>query len=113
MMSLPAGIIPVLSLFHSVFYWVYKLMGETVSTEEYEHLYGWSHVTQSPRLFVKLRRLRNATNITSPSSLPYRPSSALRQQFHSPTMRLLSSLEYEPSFGASWVTYFVRIPKAN
>jgi hypothetical protein len=25
-------------------------------------------------------------------------------------MRLLSRLEYEPSFGASWVTYFVRIP---
>jgi hypothetical protein len=42
--------------------------------------------------------------------LPYRPSSALRQLFHSPAMRLLSRLEYEPSFGASWVTYFVHIP---
>ena len=26
-------------------------------------------------------------------------------------MRLLSRLEYERSFGARWVTYFVRIPK--
>jgi len=26
-------------------------------------------------------------------------------------MRLLSRLEYEPSYGASWSTYFVRIPK--
>ena len=25
-------------------------------------------------------------------------------------MRLLSRLEYEQSFGARWVTYFVRIP---
>jgi hypothetical protein len=55
--------------------------------------------------------LRNATEITSPSGLPYRPSSVLRQQLHSPAMRLLSRLEYERLCGASWSTYFVRIPK--
>ncbi len=75
---------------------------------------------------MRLFELRNATEITSPSGLPYRPSSVLRQQLHSPAMRLLSRLvlrqyrfegvlEYERSFGASWVTYFLRIPngKAN
>ncbi len=54
--------------------------------------------------------VRNATEITSPSGLPDRPSSALRQQLHSLAMRLLSRLEYERSYGASWSTYFVRIP---
>jgi hypothetical protein len=42
--------------------------------------------------------LRNATEITSPSDLLYRPSSVLRQQLHSWAMRLLSRLEYERSF---------------
>jgi len=42
-----------------------------------------------------LRLLRNATEITSQTGLPYRPSSVLRQQLHSPAMRLLSRLEYE------------------
>ena len=55
-------------------------------------------------------KIRNATEITSPSGLSNRPSSALRQQLHSPAMRLLSRLEYERLFGASWSTYFVRIP---
>jgi hypothetical protein len=45
--------------------------------------------------------LRNATEITSPSGLPYRPSLALQQQLHSPAMRLLLRLEYERLFGAS------------
>ena len=58
-------------------------------------------------------RLRNATEITSQSDLPYRPYSVLRQQLHSRAMRLLSRLEYERSFGARWVTYFVRIPKPD
>ncbi len=52
----------------------------------------------------------NATEITSPSGLPYRPSSALQQQLYSPAMRLLSRLEYGRSCGASWSTYFIRIP---
>jgi hypothetical protein len=42
--------------------------------------------------------IRNATEITSPSDLLYRPSSVLRQQLHSWAMRLLSRLEYERSF---------------
>ncbi len=54
--------------------------------------------------------IRNATEITSTSGLPYRPSSALRQQLHSPAMRLLSRLEDERSCSANWSTYFVRIP---
>jgi hypothetical protein len=37
-------------------------------------------------------------------------NAALPQQLHSPVMRLLSRLEYERSFGATWSTYFVRIP---
>ena len=56
------------------------------------------------------RALRHAIEITSPSGLPDRPSSALRQQLHSPAMHLLSRLEDERSCGASWSTYFVRIP---
>ncbi len=55
--------------------------------------------------------LGNATEITSPSGLPDRPSSALRQQAHSLAMCLLSRLEDERSCGASWSTYFIRIPK--
>ncbi len=55
--------------------------------------------------------VRIATEITSPSGLPYCPSSALRQQLNSSAMRLLLRLEYERSCGASWSTYFVRIPK--
>ena len=58
----------------------------------------------------RFKMLRNATEITSLSGLPYRPSSALRQQLHSPAMRLLSRLEDERSCGASGSTYFVRIP---
>ncbi len=54
--------------------------------------------------------LSNATEITSPSGLPYRPSSVLRQQLHSQAMRLLSRLEYERSFGASSGSYFLHIP---
>jgi hypothetical protein len=54
--------------------------------------------------------LRNATEITSPSNLPYRPSSVLRQPLHSRAMRLLSRLEYERSFDATWGSYCVRIP---
>jgi hypothetical protein len=54
--------------------------------------------------------LRNATEITSQSDLPYRPSSVLRQQLHSWAMRLLSRLEYERLFGARWESYFIRLP---
>ena len=61
-------------------------------------------------LATLIQAVRNATEITSPSDLPYRPSSVLQQQLHSRAMRLLSRLEYERSFGARWVTYFVRIP---
>jgi hypothetical protein len=57
--------------------------------------------------------LRNATEITTPTDLTYRPSSALRQQLHSWAMRRLSRLEYERSSGASWVTYSVRIPNTS
>ena len=53
----------------------------------------------------------HATEMTSQSGLPNRPSSALRQQLHSPAMRLLPCLEYERLFGARWSTYFVRIPQ--
>jgi len=35
----------------------------------------------------------------------------LRQQLHCSAMQLLSRLEIEPSCGASWSTYFVRIPQ--
>ncbi len=45
--------------------------------------------------------LKNATKITSPSGLPCRPFSALRQQLHSFAMRLLSRLEYERLYGGS------------
>jgi len=56
--------------------------------------------------------LRNATKITSPSNLPYRPSSSSRKQLHSPAMRPFSRLEHERSYGgARWGSYFVRIPK--
>ncbi len=58
-----------------------------------------------------VEQLRNATEITSPPGLLYRPSSALRQQLHSWAMRLLSRLEYERSFSATWGSNFVRIPK--
>ena len=62
-------------------------------------------------VFTLPNHLGNATEITSPSGLPDRPSSALRQQLHSPpAMRLLSRLEDERSYGANWSTYFVRIP---
>jgi len=60
-------------------------------------------------LILAIHALRNATEITSPSCFPYRPSSALRQQLQCPAMRLLSHLEYERLYGASWSIYFVRI----
>jgi len=65
---------------------------------------------QYPSMCGSSAGLRNATEITSPSGLPYRPSSVLRQQLHSSAMRLLPRLEYERLYGASWSTYFVRIP---
>ncbi len=58
----------------------------------------------------RVTHLRNATEITSPTGLPYRPSSVLRQQLHSLAMRLLSRLEYERSCSASSGSYFLRIP---
>ena len=47
-------------------------------------------------------RLRRFPKNLIPSCLSFRPSSALRQQLHSPAMRLLSRLEDERKSGAIW-----------
>ena len=85
------------------------------SNDIFQWLSIQSTVDELTEIVFLLRRanwevIRNATETTSPSDLPYRPSSVLRQQLHSRAMRLLSRLEYERSFVARWVTYFVRIP---
>jgi hypothetical protein len=69
-------------------------------------LYAWRKWCNSLRML----KFRNATEITSPSDWPYRPSSVLRQQLHSGAICLLSRLEYERSFGARRGGYFVCIP---
>jgi AcrR family transcriptional regulator len=46
-----------------------------------------------------------------PSCLSFRPSSVLRQQLHSSTMRLLSRLEADRKSGAIWYVLFRQSPK--
>ncbi len=95
-------------------YWFYKkffkVSSVSVTAADRNKFFVESIDEWSMRQFVIYRAVRNATEITSLSGLPYRPSSVLRQQLHSPAMRLLSRLEYERSFGASSGSYFLRIP---
>ena len=57
--------------------------------------------------------LRRFLSIDIPSCLSFRPSSALRQQLRSSTMRLLARLEDERKVGAIWYINFRQSPNAR
>jgi hypothetical protein len=54
--------------------------------------------------------LRRFLSKNIPSCLSFRPSSVLRQQLHSSTMRLLSRLEADRKSGAIWYVLFRQSP---
>jgi uncharacterized membrane protein YccF (DUF307 family) len=54
--------------------------------------------------------LRRFLSKNLPSCLSFRPSSVLRQQLHSSTMRLLSRLEADRKSGAIWYVLFRQSP---
>jgi hypothetical protein len=57
--------------------------------------------------------LRRFLSNDIPSCLAFRPSSVLRQPFHSSTMRLLSRLDDERKSGAIWYAIFRQSPQVE
>jgi hypothetical protein len=66
-----------------------------------------------PRDLQKNQGLRRFLSKNLPSCLSFRPSSVLRQQLHSSTMRLLSRLEADRKSCAIWYVLFRQSPNVK